>query len=72
MSFISGLERPPFSEEDWDELSSFMLIECRKIDDLLHPRGGWNGWSTGGMRIMTDALIEELYWKMKELKEEEV
>jgi len=69
MSFLSGLERPPFSEEDWDELSSFMLDECRNIDDLLFPRGGWQGWSTGGMRMMTDTLLERVYWRIKELEE---
>jgi len=71
MSFVSGLPRPPFSEEDWDTLSSFMLRGCRDIDDLLQPKGGWKGWSTSGMRILTDSLLEEVYWKMKELKEVE-
>ena len=45
------------SIDKWEELSDKVLKEVRDIDDALYPKGGWKGWSTSGMRIMTNALI---------------
>lgn len=52
------------SLEKYDDLSDLMLRMCRNLDDLLYPKGGWNGWTTGGMRVMTDGILQQL---LKEL-----
>jgi len=48
------------SIDKWQELSNLVLDRCRAIDDMLYPKGGWQGWSTGGMRMMTNTILEEL------------
>ena len=44
----------------WEQLSNITLEQCRDIDDELMSKGGWQGWSTSGMRMMTDELLDNL------------
>ena len=47
----------------WEELSDLVLRRCREIDDALGSKG-WQGWSTGGMRMMTNTLLEDILSKL--------
>jgi len=52
------------SLKKWWQLSDITLEQCRDIDEELIPKGGWQGWSTSGMRMMTNGLLDKL---LKEL-----
>lgn len=53
-------KKQTISLEKYWELSDITLDHCRAIDDMLYPKGGWKGWSTGGMRMMTNTLLQKL------------
>jgi hypothetical protein len=54
------------TDEQWEELSSMMLNSCRWLDDVMYPKGGWNGWTTSGMRMMTDDILMSIISKLRE------
>lgn len=57
------------SLEEWHNLSHLLLDGVRNVDETLRlsPKGkelGWNGWTTGGMRMLTDGVLHELLDKL--------
>jgi len=56
-------------DELYDELSDIMLSRCRELDEALYPKGGWNGWTTSGMRMMTDTILHEIYERIQKYHE---
>lgn len=47
------------SEKKYNKLSDVMLNRIRNIDDILGIKG-WNSFSTSGMRMLTDDLLNEI------------
>jgi hypothetical protein len=48
------------TNEKYHELSDKMLSMCRLLDDMLQPKGGWQGWTTSGMRTMTNSVLQSI------------
>jgi len=48
------------SNEQWWELSELMIKHCRVLDEALCSQGGWQKWSTSGMRMMTNDILEKV------------
>lgn len=45
------------TREQYEDLSSIVLNGTRIVDEQLFPVGGWQYWTTSGMRMMTDDYI---------------
>ena len=63
--------------EEFEKLSTMMLVGVRQVMDVMTTKPGlpgmsqdglWNGWTTSGMRMLTDALLEQL---LKELEKKD-
>jgi len=52
------------SYDEYWELSDLLLYLCRNLDDALYSSGGWQGWSTGGMRCMTNDILQQILDKL--------
>ena len=57
-------KKQTISNNKYWELSDLVLDMCRNLDDSLRPQGGWEGWSTGGMRMMTTTILQKILEKL--------
>jgi hypothetical protein len=57
------------TQEEHDELSDLVLNDVRRIAEIINESGGWNKWTTGGMRMMTDVILFRILETLEITKE---